>query len=220
MTFSRAFPVEWPCFRAKNWVPSTQYQGKGPMEGSKTRRRLSCVRRAKFIPSHVAIINASPIVFTSYPPYWCISSRSTALWICRPRRMPSGAHSQIAAVACDTMSWEGGIPACAAGARYATFIVSAYPFSHSSLGSTSSTHQMVGCKIRVYTNCPTFILYFSFRSQVLTIFCTQNLKMACKNCHMHFRSKILISERKVTPSQHAQAPVHRNQKNIFLIFCG
>ena len=26
MTFSRAFPVvEWPCFRSKNWVPSTQY---------------------------------------------------------------------------------------------------------------------------------------------------------------------------------------------------
>ena len=93
-------------------------------------------------------------------------------------------------------------------------------FSHSSLGSTSSARQMVGCKMRIYANCPTFILYFSFRSQVLTIFCTQNLKMACKNWDMHLRSKILISERKVTPSQHAQAPVHRNQKNIFLIFWG
>ena len=67
MTFSRAFSVvEWPCFRSKNCVPSTQYQR--AEEGSET------------------------------------------------------------AVDCDTMSWEGGILACAAGARYATFIVSAYPF--------------------------------------------------------------------------------------------
>ena len=42
--------------------------------------------------------------------------------------VPGPMEGSKTAVACDTMSWEGGIPACAAGARYATFIVSAYPF--------------------------------------------------------------------------------------------
>ena len=84
------------------------------------------------------------------------------------------------AVACDTMSCEGGIPACAAGARYATFIVSAYPFFSLSVGFYELRPSNGECKIRIYANCPTFILYFSFRSQVLTIFCTQTWKWPVK----------------------------------------
>ena len=36
---------------------------------------------------------------------------------------------------------------------------------------------------------------------------------------MHFRSTILISQRKVTPSQHAQTRKNRKQKKNFPIFC-
>ena len=39
---------------------------------------------------------------------------------------------------------EGGMQACAAGARYATFLFDHVLLSHSSLGSTSSVRQMVG----------------------------------------------------------------------------
>ena len=36
---------------------------------------------------------------------------------------------------------------------------------------------------------------------------------------MHFRSKIPISQRKLTPSQHTQTPETQNQKFFFSIFC-
>ena len=42
---------------------------------------------------------------------------------------------------------------------------------------------------------------------------------SCKNWYMHFRSKIPISQRKLTPPQHAQTPESQNQKFFFSIFC-
>ena len=36
---------------------------------------------------------------------------------------------------------------------------------------------------------------------------------------MHFRSKIPISQRKLTPSLHAQTPETQNQNFFFSIFC-
>ena len=40
-----------------------------------------------------------------------------------------------------------------------------------------------------------------------------------ENPYMHFRSKILISERKLTPSQHAQTRANRKKNFFFSIFC-
>ena len=77
---------------------------------------------------------------------------------------------------------ESGMQACAAGARYATFYLTMSFFltPHWVLRAPSVKWWVTTCsKVRSYANCSHVHFAFFLQSQVLTIFCTQNLKMAC-----------------------------------------
>ena len=149
--------VEWPCFRSKNWVPSTQY----PVPST----QYPVPSTQYPVPSTQYPVPSTqyPVPSTQYP-------------------VPGPMEGSKTAVACDTMSWEGGIPACAAGATVRYFYCFGVSFFLTLRWVLRAPPvKWWGVKCASTQTCPTFILYFSFRSQVLTIFCTQNLKMACKN---------------------------------------
>ena len=80
---------------------------------------------------------------------------------------------------------KGVMQACAAGARYATLLfdhVLLLLSLHWVLRAPSVKWWVTTCsKFAAMQTAPTFTLHFSFGSQVLTIFYTQNLKMSCIN---------------------------------------
>ena len=77
-----------------------------------------------------------------------------------------------------------GCKACAAGARYATFILSTYLFLTPRWVLRAPTVKLWGsqraAKFAAMQTAPTFTLHFTLSGQVLTIYYTQNLKMAVK----------------------------------------
>ena len=142
VTFSRAFSVvEWTCFRSKNCVPSTQYpvpstqypvpstQYPVPSTQYPVPSTQYPVPSTQYpVPSTQYPVPSTqyPVPSTQYPvPSTQYPVPSTQYPVPSTKGPMEGSEM---AIACDTMSWEGGILACAAGARYATFIVSAYPF--------------------------------------------------------------------------------------------
>ena len=70
-----------------------------------------------------------------------------------------------------------GCKACAAGARYATFILSTYLFLTPRWVLRAPAVKLWGVttrsKVRSYANCPTFTLHFTLSGQVLTILHTK-----------------------------------------------